>query len=725
MSSRRFSALGHAIKNTKNITQVKEEKISSFFAENVFTISKMEKYLTKAAYEAVNDAVENGKTIDRKHADKVAEGMMKWAMEKGATHFTHWFQPLRGSTAEKHDSFFQPKANGEGIEKFSGDLLVQQEPDASSFPNGGIRNTFEARGYTAWDPSSPAFIIEKAAGVTLCIPTVFVSYTGEALDYKAPLLKSVNFIQNAATDICKYFDSKVKKTTVTLGVEQEYFLIDEDLYFSRPDLVLSGRTLVGDSPARGQQLDDHYFGSIPDRIYAYMTEFEKESLKLGIPLMTRHNEVAPGQFECAPMFEDVNIAVDHNSLLMDIMEKVAVKHRFKVLMHEKPFQGINGSGKHNNWSIGADTGINLLKPGESPSDNLQFLTFFVNTIKAVYDHADLLRASIASAGNDHRLGANEAPPAIMSVFIGSTLTDVLKSFEKDLKHTSDSSPSIDVNRIPKILRDNTDRNRTSPFAFTGNKFEFRAVGSDQNCASSMTVLNTIVGNQLLEFKAEVDALIADKVKKEDAIKTVLKRCIKKSKKVLFEGNGYGEEWVKIAAKRGLSNIKTTPHALGSYLTKSSKKVFVQNNILTATELEARTEIRYENYTLKIQIEGRILNELVNAHIIPAALEYQNKLVENIIDLEGIGMKDGSVKAQKDMVKALSKYIQGMYAANKKMTDARKLANAIEDPKEQAIAYCEKVVPYFEDIRYNADRIERYIADGDWPLPKYRELLFVR
>lgn len=725
MSSRRFSALGHAIKNTKNITQVKEEKISSFFAENVFTISKMEKYLTKAAYEAVNDAVENGKTIDRKHADKVAEGMMKWAMEKGATHFTHWFQPLRGSTAEKHDSFFQPKANGEGIEKFSGDLLVQQEPDASSFPNGGIRNTFEARGYTAWDPSSPAFIIEKAAGVTLCIPTVFVSYTGEALDYKAPLLKSVNFIQNAATDICKYFDSKVKKTTVTLGVEQEYFLIDEDLYFSRPDLVLSGRTLVGDSPAKGQQLDDHYFGSIPDRIYAYMTEFEKESLKLGIPLMTRHNEVAPGQFECAPMFEDVNIAVDHNSLLMDIMEKVAVKHRFKVLMHEKPFQGINGSGKHNNWSIGADTGINLLKPGESPSDNLQFLTFFVNTIKAVYDHADLLRASIASAGNDHRLGANEAPPAIMSVFIGSTLTDVLKSFEKDLKHTSDSSPSIDVNRIPKILRDNTDRNRTSPFAFTGNKFEFRAVGSDQNCASSMTVLNTIVGNQLLEFKAEVDALIADKVKKEDAIKTVLKRCIKKSKKVLFEGNGYGEEWVKIAAKRGLSNIKTTPHALGSYLTKSSKKVFVQNNILTATELEARTEIRYENYTLKIQIEGRILNELVNAHIIPAALEYQNKLVENIIDLEGIGMKDGSVKAQKDMVKALSKYIQGMYAANKKMTDARKLANAIEDPKEQAIAYCEKVVPYFEDIRYNADRIERYIADGDWPLPKYRELLFVR
>ncbi len=725
MSSRRFSALGHAIKNTKNITQVKEEKISSFFAENVFTISKMEKYLTKAAYEAVNDAVENGKTIDRKHADKVAEGMMKWAMEKGATHFTHWFQPLRGSTAEKHDSFFQPKANGEGIEKFSGDLLVQQEPDASSFPNGGIRNTFEARGYTAWDPSSPAFIIEKAAGVTLCIPTVFVSYTGEALDYKAPLLKSVNFIQNAATDICKYFDSKVKKTTVTLGVEQEYFLIDEDLYFSRPDLVLSGRTLVGDSPAKGQQLDDHYFGSIPDRIYAYMTEFEKESLKLGIPLMTRHNEVAPGQFECAPMFEDVNIAVDHNSLLMDMMEKVAVKHRFKVLMHEKPFQGINGSGKHNNWSIGADTGINLLKPGESPSDNLQFLTFFVNTIKAVYDHADLLRASIASAGNDHRLGANEAPPAIMSVFIGSTLTDVLKSFEKDLKHTSDSSPSIDVNRIPKILRDNTDRNRTSPFAFTGNKFEFRAVGSDQNCASSMTVLNTIVGNQLLEFKAEVDALIADKVKKEDAIKTVLKRCIKKSKKVLFEGNGYGEEWVKIAAKRGLSNIKTTPHALGSYLTKSSKKVFVQNNILTATELEARTEIRYANYTLKIQIEGRILNELVNAHIIPAALEYQNKLVENIIDLEGIGMKDGSVKAQKDMVKALSKYIQGMYAANKKMTDARKLANAIEDPKEQAIAYCEKVVPYFEDIRYNADRIERYIADGDWPLPKYRELLFVR
>lgn len=725
MSSRRFSALGHAIKNTKNITPVNGPKISSFFGENVFTLQKMENYLTKTAFNAVKDAVDNGKTIDRKHADKVAEGMMKWAMEKGATHFTHWFQPLRGSTAEKHDSFFQPKSDGTGIEKFNGELLVQQEPDASSFPNGGIRNTFEARGYTAWDPSSPAFIIEKAEGVTLCIPTVFVSYTGEALDYKAPLLKSVHFMQNAATEVCQLFDKNVKKTTVTLGVEQEYFLVDEDLYFSRPDLVLAGRTVVGDSPARGQQLDDHYFGSIPDRVFAYMTEFEKEAHKLGIPLMTRHNEVAPGQFECAPMFEDVNLAVDHNSLLMDIMEKVAVKHRFKVLMHEKPFKGINGSGKHNNWSIGTDTGVNLLKPGADPSNNLQFLTFFVNTIKAVYDHADLLRASIASAGNDHRLGANEAPPAIVSAFIGSTLTDVLNSFEKDKAHKEDSNSVINVNRIPDILRDNTDRNRTSPFAFTGNKFEFRAVGSDQNCASPMIVLNTIVGNQLNVFMKDVEAMKAKKKTQEEAIRTVLKGYIKKSKKILFEGNGYGEEWVKIAEKRGLSNIKTTPHALGSYVSKSSKKVFVSNGILTETELEARTEIRYENYTLKIQIEGRILNELVNAHIMPAALEYQNKLVANIKDLEAVGMKDGSVKAQKDMVKNLSKHIQGMYSANKKMTEERKVANAIEDPCEQAMAYCEKVVPYFEEIRYHADRIERSIADGDWPLPKYRELLFVR
>lgn len=704
------------------------KQISEYFGKSVFGPKAMAEYVSKEAIKAVNESRNTGKPMDRKMADQIAEGMKNWAIEKGATHYTHWFQPLRGSTAEKHDAFFDPTGIDSGIEVFNGKALVQQEPDASSFPNGGIRNTFEARGYSAWDPSSPAFIMEKASGKTLCIPTIFVAYTGEALDYKAPLIKSTNFLVKNSTAVCQYFDSNVKNAKVSLGIEQEYFLVDEELYHKRPDLVFAGRTLVGNMPAKGQQLEDHYFGSIPERVYNYMTDFEKEALKLGIPLKTRHNEVAPGQYECAPMFEEADIAIDHNSLLMDVMQSVAGRHKLKVLWHEKPFKGVNGSGKHNNWSIITDTGVNLLSPGHSPIDNLQFLTFFINTIKAVHDNADLLRASIATAANDHRLGANEAPPAIMSVFIGSTLSEVLNQFQNSKsvnKPGRVSEKTISVYRIPEILLDNTDRNRTSPFAFTGNKFEFRAVGSSDHCANAIIVLNTIVGNQLQEFKIEVDALIRKKVNKLQAIEQILKTYIKTSKKIIFEGNGYSEEWVKEAAKRGLNNIKTTPYALDAYNTKATKELFVNNKIFTRKELEARTEIKFENYLLKIQIEGRILGELVKNYVIPSAVEYQKKLVDAIEGLNRIGQTKAENKGMYELAKEISKQVNAIWENNHKMVEERKKANNLLHADKKAKAYCDKVKPYFDLIRESADKLEELIDNDVWKLPKYRDLLFLK
>jgi len=704
------------------------KQISEYFGKSVFGPKAMAEFVSKEAIKAVNESRNTGKQMDRKMADQIAEGMKNWAIEKGATHYTHWFQPLRGSTAEKHDAFFDPTGIDTGIEVFTGKSLVQQEPDASSFPNGGIRNTFEARGYSVWDPSSPAFIMEKAGGKTLCIPTIFVAYTGEALDYKAPLIKSTNFLTKNTTAVCQYFDANVKNTKVSLGIEQEYFLVDEELYHQRPDLVFAGRTLVGNMPAKGQQLEDHYFGSIPERVYNYMTDFEKEALKLGIPLKTRHNEVAPGQYECAPMFEEADIAIDHNSLLMDVMQSVASRHKLKVIWHEKPFKGVNGSGKHNNWSLITDTGVNLLSPGHSPIDNLQFLTFFINTIKAVHDHADLLRASIATAANDHRLGANEAPPAIMSVFIGSTLSEVLNQFQaiKTPVITGKvSEKTISVYRIPEILLDNTDRNRTSPFAFTGNKFEFRAVGSSDHCANAIIVLNTIVGNQLAEFKKEVDALIKKKTNKLLAIEQVLKSYVKASKKIIFEGNGYGDEWVKEAIKRGLSNIKTTPYALDAYSTKASTDLFVKNNIFTIKELEARTEIKFENYLLKIQIEGRILGELVKNYVIPSAVEYQKKLIDTIEGLNRIGQTKAENKGLYTLAKEISYNVNAIWENNNKMVDERIKANRLTHADKKAKAYCDKVKPYFDSIRESADKLEELIDNDAWKLPKYRDLLFLK
>lgn len=717
--------------NRKQDNLAKDDiRISHYFGENVFGPEAQKLYLNKDAVQAIAMAAKGGTSINEIIANQVADGMRLWALSKGCTHYTHWFQPLRGTTAEKHDSFFEPVSQDTGVEKFSGKALVQQEPDASSFPSGGIRNTFEARGYTAWDPSSPAFIMEKGAVKTLCIPTIFVSYTGEALDYKAPLIKAVAFIRKAAIDVCQYFDTKVKDCTVSLGVEQEYFLVDAQHYNQRLDLMLSGRTLIGHIPAKGQQLEDHYFGSIPNRVLAYMADFEEQAHRLGIPLRTRHNEVAPGQFECAPQFEEVNLAVDHNSLLMDVMESVAEEHGLKVLLHEKPFKGINGSGKHNNWSIITDTGVNVLSPGKSPEENLQFLTFFINTIKAVYDHADLLRASIATAGNDHRLGANEAPPAIVSVFIGDTLEHVLSDFEGNNNGKSKAKKgtgTIKIPSIPEILLDNTDRNRTSPFAFTGNKFEFRAVGSSDNCASSMVVLNTIVANQLVQFKAEVDAAMkAQKgAKLEDVIKSILRTYIKNSKKVIFGGNGYSDEWVKEAKKRGLNNIKNTPEALEAYLSKSALNIFVKNGIFSHKELEARTDIRFESYVLRIQIEGRVLNEMVLNHVIPAAIRYQKKIADNVQSLLAIGQNKASVKAQLAIVSEISTHINLLYDLNTKMTNERSKANKIGEAHKRALAYNNKVKPFFDSIRESCDRLEQILDDTEWPIPKYTDMLFAR
>ncbi|MFD1095159.1 glutamine synthetase III family protein [Salegentibacter chungangensis] len=728
MSTLRFEALKETF-NRKPVEIEEPSRRSQLFGTNVFDERVMRQFLTKEAYKNVMDAIKTGAKIERVVADHISTGMKEWAIAKGVTHYTHWFQPLTGTTAEKHDAFFETIGDGEAIEKFGGSQLVQQEPDASSFPSGGIRNTFEARGYTAWDPTSPAFIW----GTTLCIPTIFVSYTGEALDYKTPLLRALQAVDHAATDVAKYFDKNVSKVNATLGWEQEYFLIDSALAATRPDLQLSGRTLLGHSPAKGQQLDDHYFGSIPSRVLAFMRELEIECMKLGIPVKTRHNEVAPNQFELAPIFEEANLAVDHNSLIMDVMTKIAEKHHFKVLFHEKPFAGINGSGKHNNWSLSTDTGVNLLGPGSTPMKNLQFLTFFINTIKAVYDNEELLRAAIASASNDYRLGANEAPPAIISAFIGSQLTEVLDELEKvtDGKLSPQEKTDLKLNvvgKIPEILLDNTDRNRTSPFAFTGNKFEFRAVGSTANCANPMTVLNTIVAKQLKDFKKEVDKLVkSKKMKKDDAIFNVLRDYIKKSKKIRFEGNNYGEEWEKEAEKRGLSNNRTTPEALKIQTAKKTIDLYKEMGVMNKVEIEARHEIELEEYAMRVQIEGRILGDIARNHIIPTAIKYQNVLIENVEGLKHIYNDDFKKhsKEQMNILENISAHIATINSKVNEMIEARKVANKIDDPEKKAFAYCNDVKPFFDEIRYHCDKLELMVDDEIWPLTKYRELLFTR
>ena len=706
-------------------------KITAIFGTNVFTLKTAREFLSDEAYKSLAGSIKASQKIDRSMANQIANGIRAWAETKGVTHYTHWFQPQTGTTAEKHDSFFTLKSDGTPIEQFEGDALIQQEPDASSFPSGGLRATFEARGYTAWDPSSPAFIMEIGAGKTLCIPTIFVSYTGESLDYKAPLLKSIEAINKAAVDVCHYFDKNVSKVIPTLGWEQEYFLVDENMFNARPDLVMTGRTVFGQSSAKNQQLEDHYFGSIPERLYAYMRDFEAESYKLGIPLRTRHNEVAPAQFECAPIFEEVSVAVDHNSLLMDVMDRVARRHGLRVLLHEKPFAGINGSGKHNNWSMATDTGVNLLAPGKTPKTNLMFLAFFVNTIKAVHDYADILRASIASAPNDHRLGANEAPPAIISVFIGQylskVLNDVKERVSEKMDETDESLLKIDIHKsIPELLMDNTDRNRTSPFAFTGNKFEFRAVGSSANCANPMTVLNTIMADTLKRFKKDVDAHIEKGDKKEIAVMHVIRQYIVDSERVLFEGDGYSDAWEKEAAKRGLENIKTTPRALDAMVTKKAKKLFEEHHIYTHEELEARHEIELEKYIKKVQIESRMIGELAHSHIIPAALRYQSRLSENIRGLKEAGLSNSAFTTQSGFLSKISEHVNQISQLVDGMIAARKDCNALSDTREKAIAYQEKVKDvYFDAIRYQVDKLELIVDDREWDLPKYREMLFLR
>jgi glutamine synthetase len=727
MSTLRFYALQETL-HRKPIKIEDKGRRSASFGENVFNEKAMRQHMTKEAYQSVMSAVEYGTKIDRRIADQIAVSMKDWALSKGATHYTHWFQPLTGATAEKHDAFFETIEGGNAIEHFDGGQLAQQEPDASSFPNGGIRNTFEARGYTAWDPTSPAFIY----GTTLCIPTVFVAYTGEALDNKTPLLRALQAVDSAATAVCKYFDKNVSKVNATLGWEQEYFLIDTALAAARPDLMMTGRTLLGHSSAKGQQLDDHYFGSIPSRVMSFMRDLEQECMLLGIPVKTRHNEVAPNQFELAPIFEEANLAVDHNSLLMDVMEKVSQRHQFKVLFHEKPFSGINGSGKHNNWSLSTNTGVNLLSPGKTPMKNLQFLTFFVNTIKAVHDYETLIRASIASASNDHRLGANEAPPAIISVFIGTQLSEVLDELENVTKGKLSPQEKTDlklniVGKIPEILLDNTDRNRTSPFAFTGNKFELRAVGSWSNCAGPMTVLNTIIAKQLKDFKQEVDALIESKnLKKDEAIFNILREYIKASKKIRFEGDGYGIAWEKEAKKRGLSNNKTTPEALKAKISEQAILLYEEMNVMNKTEVVARHEIELEEYSKRIQIESRVLGDIARNHVIPTAVQYQNTLIENVKGLKEIFGKEFEqyAKEQIDLIQKISHHIAEINSKIGLMTEERKKANKFEGQKN-ADAYCNKVKPFFDEIRYHADKLELLVDDNLWPLTKYRELLFTR
>ncbi|MDP5230540.1 MAG: glutamine synthetase III [Cellulophaga sp.] len=725
MSKYRFDAIVKSQERPRIVIEEKGRR-SELFGIYVFNEDRMLQYLTKDALESVRNAMISGSKIDRKIADQVAESIKAWAITMGATHYTHWFQPLTGSTAEKHDAFFD-LLDGKPLEKFGGSQLVQQEPDASSFPSGGIRNTFEARGYTAWDPTSNAFIY----GTTLCIPTIFVSYTGEALDNKAPLLRALSAVDEAATAVARFFDKNVSKVNATLGWEQEYFLIDKALALSRPDIVMTGRTLVGHEAAKGQQLDDHYFGVIPDRVLSFMSDLEKECTKLGIPVKTRHNEVAPNQFELAPVFEEANLAVDHNLLLMDVMDKIADKHSFKVLFHEKPFEGINGSGKHNNWSLATDTGVNLLSPGSTPMKNLQFLTFFINTIKAVDTYEELLRASIASASNDHRLGANEAPPAIFSIFVGTQLSAVLDELEGVSKGKLSPEEKTElklnvVGKIPEILLDNTDRNRTSPFAFTGNKFEMRGVGSKTNCAKPMTVLNTIVAKQLQDFKKEVDALIDKKsLKKDEAVFNVLREYIKTSKRIRFDGDGYSDEWEKEAARRKLSNNKNTPSALQVLTSKESIALFKSMKVLSEVEIAARKEVELETYIFQVQIEGRMYNELVYSYIIPAAIKYQSQLIKNVMGLKDIygaahkKLSDG----QLSIIEQIAEHIAAIKSLTDKMTDARRIANKLQDMDKKAFAYCENVKPYFDQIRMHSDKLERIVDNDLWPLTKYRELLF--
>ena len=705
------------------------QKYSSLFASHVFTDVVLEQYVNKETYNQVAYAVNKGSKINRSFADQIAASLKAWALSKGATHYTHWFQPLTGGTAEKHDAFFELQSSGKPIENFDGSQLVQQEPDASSFPSGGIRNTFEARGYTAWDPTSPAFILDK----TLCIPTIFVSYTGEALDYKTPLLKSIQSLDNAATEICKYFDKNVTKVNATLGWEQEYFLVDKSLAASRPDLIITGRTLFGHQPSKGQQLDDHYFGSIPPRVIAYMKELEHSAIQLGIPLKTRHNEVAPGQFELAPIYEEANLSVDHNSLVMDLMSKIASKHDFMVLFHEKPFEGINGSGKHNNWSLSTNTGVNLLSPGKTPMSNLQFLTFFINTIAAVLSHEALMRASIASASNDFRLGSNEAPPAILSVFIGKQLTAVLDDLENVSKGKLSPEEKTDlklnvIGKIPEILLDNTDRNRTSPFAFTGNKFEFRAVGSKSNCAKSITVLNAAVAQQLEKFGNEVEDLIEKKdMKKDDAIFNALRDNLKGIKNILFEGDGYSDSWINEAQKRGLSHNQNTPEALTAYISKKSISLFEQTNVLSEREVMARYIVDLKEYIMRVQIESRTLGDIARNHIIPTGIKYQNVLIENVKGLKEIYGNDFQKHAevQLKIIERISGHIDEINKGIVQMVETRKSSNKIEDEFKKAYAYCENVLPFLTDIRYHCDKLELVVDDDLWPLAKYRELLFCR
>lgn len=730
MSTARKKAVQTVVNREVVSPHLENKKVSEYYGSNVFNDTAMRNFLSEDSYKAVKSAIKTGSKISRETAEAVAAGMKAWALGKGANSYTHWFQPLTGLTAEKHDMFFTPKGDG-AIEVFGGDALVQQEPDASSFPSGGIRATFEARGYTAWDPCSPAFIMEIGDGKTLCIPTIFISYTGETLDYKAPLLKSSAFLEQAALPVVHLFDKDATRVTATLGWEQEYFLVDEALYYARPDLMFTGRTLLGSSSSKGQQLEDHYFGTIPERVYAFMLDLETECHKLGIPVRTRHNEVAPGQFECAPMFEEVNVAVDHNSLLMDLMERIARRHKLRVLLHEKPFAGINGSGKHNNWSMGTDTGKNLLSPGKTPKTNLMFLTFFVNVIKAVSEYDDLLRASIASANNDHRLGANEAPPAIISAFIGSYMTNVLDEIEKRVAkgkydELTNANLKLDIhNKIPDVMLDNTDRNRTSPFAFTGNKFEFRAVGSSANCAQSMTVMNTIMAQQLVDFKTEIDKLIKGGETKEGAIMRVLRQYISDSRKVCFEGDGYSEAWEKEAKKRGLNNVKTTPYALDFFLSKKSKDVFAKNGIYSERELVARYDILNHSYVMKIDIEAKVLIDLATNQIIPTALEYMNKLVANIQGLKAVGIAATAAKAQKDLLTDIATRVNAIKVGADKLDAALHTAHKAKTISDEAKAYCDKVKPLFDVIRENVDALELIVDDNLWPLPKYREMLFIR
>ncbi|MEC8113844.1 MAG: glutamine synthetase III [Bacteroidota bacterium] len=728
MSLSRQQALHEVLDRVPNHQSRPANKISEYFGENVFNLHVMRSYLPDEAYEGILEAMEKGTPISRKVADQTASAMKEWAVSRGATHYTHWFQPLTGSTAEKHDSFIAPTSDGRAIEKFDGSLLVQQEPDASSFPSGGIRNTFEARGYTLWDPTSPAFVW----GETLCIPTIFISYTGYALDNKTPLLKALSAVDAAATSVCQYFDKNITKVNATLGWEQEYFLVDKALYAARPDLAMTGRALFGAAPAKGQQLDDHYFGAIPERVSAFMKDFEMEAHKLGIPVTTRHNEVAPNQFELAPVFEEANLANDHNLMLMELLEKVARRHDFRILLHEKPFAGVNGSGKHNNWSLGTNTGVNLLKPGNNPKTNLRFLTFFVNTLAALHRHADIVRASIASVGNDHRLGANEAPPAIMSAFIGSQLTELLDALESSIKAgkltpADKSALKLEIGRIPEVLLDNTDRNRTSPFAFTGNKFELRAAGSTANCAVPMTVLNTIVAEQLNMFKAAVDARIKGGDKKDDALLKELQKLIKDHKAIRFEGNGYGEAWVKEAKKRGLSNLSDTPTALEVWGRKEVSALFASLGVLTEEELHARQEVEYENYIMKRQIEARIVGDMATNIVLPSAIAYQNMLIENISGLTDIFGKDAKAmtEGQREVLAKVSESVSALHKATSKLRAERGKINKIDDIADRAVKYGSVVTPLIEAVGEHCATLERLVDNEIWPLPKFQEMLFTR